>query len=355
MQRHDILRQKGIVMSKKELQVRTETHLPVEFSALKENKSLNELMVVMPEHKGMLTEIKKNLPEIQRATSLFGKTQSQFMDNMMTVSANTPIRNLRQILAQMTQTREAIKEANFKLKKKEIEAKIKERDLENEPDELKRALLQVEVDELNAGLESTKIYLSGAVRTLANYTAQYNSVMEEYGLKDFNEEDFEKEEERYHIMKAFEQALCAARSHQGWIDEGNHIYLAQIGINGAHAQFRVHEFLQEEQKLMAEGKAPTHKAYTDFLHRMADEFQGCSEDYAVRKGMKTRTESALIQEGDTRLLGPNVPPKLLSKIKKLYNMSKSANENEASRASEKLTKLLDKNSLNLKSLEKYLK
>lgn len=352
---------------KNEIQVHTENNLPVEFSALKENKSLVELAKVMPEHTKMLEVIKKNLPEIQRSTSLFGKTQSQFMDNMMTVSGNTPIRNLRQILAQMTQTRGAIKEANFNLKEKEIKARIKRKKAEKETDPDKKELLEKKALKLEEGVEDTKIYLSGAIRQLANYVEQYNSIIETHKLHNFNEEDFEKEEERYHIMKAFEQALCAARSHNGVIDEGNHIYLSQIGINGAHAQFEITQFLKVEQEMLnghpgdpAKGipprapMAPTHEMYVVFLNNMANHFAGSAEAYAKRKGMKLRTESNMVQEGDTRLSGPKIPAKVLARLKKLFALAKSPNENEASRASEKMVKLLNKHGLTIDEVQRYL-
>lgn len=339
----------------KKLQVRGEPNLPSEFNALKENKSLKELVAVMPEHTQMLQVIQASLPEIQRATSLFGKTQSQFMDNMMTVSSNTPARNLRQILAQMVQTRQAIKEANFNLAKKDIEVEIKKEEAEATASPAKKKLLLKEAEQLSEAAEDTKIYLSGAVRTLANYTTQYNNILNAYPeLKDWTEEDFEKDEERHHIMKVFEQALCAARSRGGLIDEGNHIYLAQIGINGAHAQFRISEFLQKEQHLFQEGKAPTHDAYLNFLKDMADEFAGSAERYAEKKGMKTRTDMAMIQEGDTRLSDPRIPAKVLTRLKKLSALSKSPNENEAKRASEQLEKLLKKNNLTLDQVKKHL-
>lgn len=289
----------------KEIVVREEAF--PEITELQLNDGFQELVAIMPEHSNMLEVIKESLPEIHRSTSLFYKTQSQFMDNMMTVSANTPIRNLRQILAEMNKTREAIKEAHFKLKKKEIELRMKQREIEQElkkkkPDDLKVEMLEVEIMEIVANADSTRGYLSGAIRKLANYTEQYNSIMEKHKLKGFNEEAFEEEEEKYHIMKAFEQGLCAARSRQGMIDEGNMIYFTQIGINGAHAQHRVTEFLQAEQELLRKGMAPTHKAYLDFLEAMAKEFKGCSRDFAKAKGMSTMTQTALIQKGDSRFL-----------------------------------------------------
>lgn len=353
----------------KKLQLRQEPNLPSEFNALKENKSMNEIIAIMPEHTQMLEVIKASLPEIQRATAAVGgKTQSQFMDNMMTVSNNTPGRNLRQILAQMVQTRQAIKEANYTLEKKQLEAEVKKEEAEASPSPAKRKLLLKEAEQLEEALEDTKIYLSGAVRTLANYTVQYDNIMKKFPeMRDWSEEDFEKDEERHHIMKAFEQALCAARAHGGVIDEGNHIYLAQIGINGAHAQFEITQFLNTEAQMLAghpgdpakgiprrDPIAPPHTMYIAFLNDMARHFSGSAEAYAESKGMKTRTDLAMIQEGDTRLSDPRIPAKVLTRLKKLSALSKSSNENEAKRASEQLAKLLKKNGLTMEQVQKHL-
>lgn len=276
-----------------------------EITSLELHKSFNHLVEHLPEHKEMLASIQASLPEVHRATSLFCKTQSQFMDNMLTVSHPTPLRNLRQYLAEMNKTREAIKEAHFKTLKKEVELKIKQRDLESEPDELKREMLQVEIFEIMSGIESSNGYISGAIRKLANATAQYNAIMEKHNLANFSEVDFENEEEKYHIMKAFEQGTVAARTRGGIIDEGNMIYLTQIGINGAVAQKDVFEYLSLENKLLSEQKEPTHKMFLMFLENMAAKYHGCARKYAEHKGMTgTSTESAALKQGDTRLV-PN--------------------------------------------------
>ena len=107
-------------------------------NSLIKKSTTDELVKYLPEHKGMLEFVNKNLPEVARATSLFNKSQSQFMDNMLTVSHLTPVRNLRQILAEINKSSSALRESHFKNKKKEVEIRILERDLEKEEDELKR-------------------------------------------------------------------------------------------------------------------------------------------------------------------------------------------------------------------------
>jgi hypothetical protein len=297
-----------------------------------------DIVESMPEHKAMIDSINQNMPEIIRSTSLFGKTQSQFMDNMLTVSHYTPLRNLRQILAQVTQTRAAIDENNFKLKKKQIEIKMKQRELEEEKDVLKKEMLQTEIEELVSQLESAKIYISGSIRTLSNYTEQYNNIVKSKGIETWNEKDFEAEEEKYHIMKAFEQAYCAAVAGRGGFDEGNMIYVTQLGINGMAAQKDLIEYLALEDSLLKDNKEPTHKMFSMFLERMAEKHKGASAASAERKGMTTYTEKAAIEKGD-------VSNKQVDKAKKLKALSKSANENEAKVAKRKLKKHVEKHNI----------
>lgn len=262
-----------------------------------------DIIAAMPEHKEMLSIIEASVPEMRRATSLFYKTQSQFMDNMLTVSHLTPIRNLRQILAERTKSEQALNEVYFKLKKNEIEIKKFSRQLEVEKDDLEQELLMIQIDEIKSTMESTKGYISGAIRKITNYTVQYNNICEKHNLYNWNEVDFEKEEERYHIMKSFEQAIEAARSNHGVIDNGNHIYLFQCGINGAAAQHYVTRYFTDESALLKSGKEPSHEMLLKFLSDMADHFTGCSNKFAEKKGLTgSITEIAALKTGDISLL-----------------------------------------------------
>lgn len=265
-----------------------------------DNKTFNSLVTYMPEHKQMLEVIKTNLPEINRSTSLFNKTQSQWMDNMLTVSHPTPIRNLRQILAEINKTNAALKEAYFNCSRKEVNIRIKQRELEEEKDELKRELISIDIAEYCSQLDNARGLISGAVRILANYVEQYNAILQTHSLQDFNEEEFEKEEERYHIMKAFDQALCAARSNGGRVDEGNHIYFSQIGVNGAAAQLYVENFMANEKKLISENIEPPHQLQLNFLNDMANHFQGHSAKFAQHKGMKSTMSNVALIKNPTK-------------------------------------------------------
>lgn len=82
-----------------------------------------------------------------------------------------------------------------------------------------------------AYIAEIKASMEGAIRKWANYTLQYQAIQEAHNLQNFTEEDLKEEEAIPLHHKAFEQGLNAARAHSGFIDEGNQIYLSQIGIN----------------------------------------------------------------------------------------------------------------------------
>lgn len=236
-----------------------------QYDVLESPKLVKDLVIAMPEYAGMLAVIGESLPEIKKTTENFHKTQSQFMDNMLTVSHPTPLRNARQILSEINQTEQAIKSAYINIYKKEVEIEIKKRDLENESDELKQKLIQLDILELHTNLDAAKSIVGGAIRRMTNHTAKFNELLDAHNIRNFTEEDFEKEEEKYHIMKAFDQGLTAARSRGGLIDEGNMIYFTQIGINGASAQRQVSLYLQEEGRMIHQGEEPSHGMYLKFL------------------------------------------------------------------------------------------
>ena len=159
------------------------------------------------QYQTMLSEISEYYPVITKATRNFNKSQSQFMNNMLTISHPTELRNLRQILAQLNRAKQALDEAYFKVEKKKIIIKKRERELESEPDDLNKELLEIKIAESKSQLTHAMSAVEGAVRKVSGYVSQYKHILKEKGIEEITEEDFEKDEERYHIMKMFEQAF----------------------------------------------------------------------------------------------------------------------------------------------------
>jgi len=263
-------------------------------------KSMADNPLVKEEYKGMLKNISTNLPAIKKSSSNFYKSHSQFMGVMLDVTAITPIRSIKHTLAELDKTRMALEEAHLKMMKKDIELRAKEKKLDDGDfkDDFEKETLEVEILEIKVNMNNIQNSITGAVRKMSFFTTQYKSILEKLGKDDITEEEYEKEESRYHVMTCMKQALNAARARGGVIDEGNLIYLFDMGINSAQAQAEVYAYLEMENKLMAEGKAPTHEMTMQWLEACADKFSSDAEKFAQRRGFKLYDEDSL----NTKLL-----------------------------------------------------
>jgi len=267
---------------------------------------LSNSPLVKKEYKQMLTNINASLPAIKQSSSNFYKSHSQFMGVMLDVTAITPIRSVKHTLAELDKTRMALEEAQLKMMKKDIELRQKEKKLADGDykDELERELLETEILEVKVNMNNIQNSVSGAIRKMNFFTNQYKSILKKLGKDDITEEEYEKEESRYHVMTCMKQALNAARARGGVIDEGNLIYLFDMGINSAQAQAEIYAYLKMENKLMDEGKAPTHEMTMQWLEACADKFSGESVKFAERRGFKLYDEDSL----NTKLLDNKEKP-----------------------------------------------
>ena len=251
------------------------------------------LAVTKPEYNLMLKNIQDRMPAVTKDTSNFHKSHSQFMQVTLDVTAITPIRSIKHTLAEIDRTRSALQEAYIGLRKKQNELKKKERELESCTDALDRELLEIEILELNSHLEGTQNHVNGALRKMNFLVNQHKQLLEAVGKNEITEEDYEKEESRYHIMTCMKQALNAARSRGGLIDEGNLIYLFDLGINAAQAQAEVFAYLNMENTLISQGNAPTHEMTMRWLEACADKWADDPAKFAARRGFAVFDRSSL--------------------------------------------------------------
>ena len=239
---------------------------------------------VKPEYKTMLASIKAKMPAIEQATSNFHKSHSQFMGVTLDVTAITPIRSVKHTLAEIDRTRAALQGAYIGMRKDEVKLKKKKQELKSTTDELDIELLDIEILEIQGDLENSKNSVQGAIRKMSFFTNQYENLMKHIGKEELTEADYELEEARYHIMTCMKQALISARPRAGLIDEGNFIYLFDLGISGAQAQAEVFAYLQWENKILIEGSAPTHENTMEWLENCADKWASCPVEFANSRG-----------------------------------------------------------------------
>ena len=258
-------------------------------------KEISNSPLVKKEYKAMLNNITSSLPAIKQSSSNFYKSHSQFMGVMLDVTAITPIRSVKHTLAEIDKTRMALEEAHLKMRKKDIELREKEHKLKTdlEMTSFEKELLETEILEIQVNMNNIQNSITGAIRKMNFFTNQYKSILKKLGKEDITEEEYEKEESNYHVMTCMKQALNAARARGGVIDEGNLIYLFDMGINSAQAQAEIYSYLKMENDMMAQGKAPTHEMTMQWLEACAAKFSKDAEAFAERRGFKLYDEESL--------------------------------------------------------------
>lgn len=148
----------------------------------------------------------------------------------------------------------------------------------------------LEIRSINERIQKS---VNGALRKLNFFMNQHELLMKKIGKTELTEEDYEREECRYHIMTAMKQGLNAARSRNGVIDEGNMIYIFDLGINAADAQAEVLSYLNLENKIISEGNVPTHEMTLKWLEHCADKWADCPHDFASHRGFSTMDSTSL--------------------------------------------------------------
>ena len=255
----------------------------------------NELALT-PEYKGMIEHINSNLPAINRDSENFYKSASQFKNVTLDVTDLTPMGSMKHILAVIDRTRMALEESHISVKRKQIELKKKTMEYDNAEEGYDKELLWIDIIEINTHLNNFENLMKGALRKLSFFTTQYQAMMEKLGVDEITEEDYELNESRHHIMTAMKQALCAARTRGGIIDEGNQIYLFDMGINGAVAQEEVSAYLKTEQDMLARGKEPTQELTMKWLEAFADKYADCGVKFAKLRGFIALDKKSLTRE-----------------------------------------------------------
>jgi|GEM_PF-2642967 len=220
--------------------------------------------------------VARRMGEIDRATRAFGKRNSQAMSKLMTISmlSQSPLRRLRQCLAEIEKKRAALKENIFDLKRDQIELRRIQAS-GGGPDEnvFVKELRQIDMEELSSRISDRSIYIEGALKAIGAFQDAYDEIKAAYNIPDnWDEKDFEEAEIEHHIKMAI---LHAVRDVEvtGRIGMGTHEYLEQFGMNPHTVYIKVRQFLHcQEEDAMETANSPELYSSQDIsmLYRFID-------------------------------------------------------------------------------------
>ena len=137
-----------------------------------------------------------------------GKSQTSYMDKNMTIGERpTPLGKARQILQEMSNLANIIEQTDM--------------DLNN-------------------------VYHRAVIKRCVGFAEMYKKICTDLEIDNVTEAMIEANQPKEHLMTMFQQALRAAVSNAGIVDEGNLRYANNVGISVSECQIEVQRFLFED-------------------------------------------------------------------------------------------------------------
>jgi len=249
-----------------------------ELSKYTELQSFNGGLATITDEK--LALISERMVEVDRVNHTAGRSNTQVTNQLMTLTMlnDSPYRRLRQCLAQIEDRRKALDDSFFRMKK----SKLRIEKYYEKGDELS----VIKAQEIEHGIIRNKDYIDGAFKELAVFQEAYEEIRESNNIPiDWDEKDAEKDEVSHHIRQAFRQSHRDMVS-TGTIGMGNMEYLEQFGIHPQTAKAIIGSYIEEENKAIKEGHAPTVVRLYNFLDNMVDMFKDAHKEVMKRIGIK---------------------------------------------------------------------
>lgn len=230
-----------------------------------------------------LVKIQERMPEINRATKAFGRSNSPVESKLMSLAiiSHSPYKRLKQCLSQIERKRSALKESYFKAAKDDNNlARLKHRLETEDLDKFDYKDVEIEIAELRTGMADSKIYIEGALKSIGDFQDAYEQIREAHNIPEkWDERDFIEAEYENHIKTAFTQSIRDIQM-SGRINVGNCEYFEQYGINPMIAGAEVKQYLS------ALNENSGIEALYKFLDDMYDKYKDCPKKAMKHIGLK---------------------------------------------------------------------
>jgi len=188
-----------------------------------------------------------NVGELQ---NIWNHSHSQWMWKHLNLSHHAPIKNMRQIAAEITRKKGALNEAKWRhvesdLKIRKIEDELQKGSESGTLDYWREVELKVKLAKLKEGLTEGVTHIEGAMKDVLVLNELYEQLKAK--CTGFSEADVEKEETKSHLKRALVQSIRDVRM-SGAITKAEQEYIEQIGINPMKLQNILRAYVESEGK-----------------------------------------------------------------------------------------------------------
>ena len=215
--------------------------------------------------------VNEYLPELDEKTKFFDRNNSQSTLAMMSLTmlnGHSPMRMMRQVLAETEKRKMALAEAQVSHAKalRNIE-KLQDK-LFNDPD---NNVLSAKLRAAFVSIEMMESKINGSFKDIATLINAYNNLKENHGVTDWSEEEFEESEKRHHVRRGFElmyrNLMDGGRASTATIE-----YMQQYGVHPQVGLTEVQRYIKTVSDMIANKQIPHSNHLEDFLDVMADKY-----------------------------------------------------------------------------------
>ena len=215
--------------------------------------------------------VNEYLPELDEKTKFFDRNNSQSTLAMMSLTmlnGHSPMRMMRQVLAETEKRKMALAEAQVSHAKalRNIE-KLQDK-LFNDPD---NKVLSAKLRAAFVGIEMMESKINGSFKDIATLINAYNNLKEAHGVEDWSEEEFEESEKRHHVRRGFElmyrNLMDGGRASTATIE-----YMQQYGVHPQVGFTEVQGYIKLVNDMISRKQIPHSNHLEDFLDEMADKY-----------------------------------------------------------------------------------
>ena len=222
--------------------------------------------------------VSSGMPELSAKIGFFDRANSQVMTSMMTLTmlnGQSPMRLLRQVLAEVSSRKMALAEAQLN----HVRTLREISELEATPSD---PVTDAELVLKRTSLESLETGINGAMKEIACLIDAYEHIKAKHGVgDDWTEIEFEDSEKLFHIRRGFE-LLYRNILQTGTPHESSMEYLQQFGVHIQVAVAEVGGYIAYIQGEMLKGNYPTGGHLEDFLDDMGRKYKHCADEACER-------------------------------------------------------------------------
>jgi hypothetical protein len=211
------------------------------------------------------------LENTQELEQIWNHSHTQWIWKHLNLCYHSPIRNMRQISAEISSKKTALNEAKWRHIKNEIKIRKIEEELEQENlDYWREVELKVKLAELKEGLVAGSTYIQGAMKDVLALNDLYEQLKVQIG--DFSEEDVEKQETISHLKRSIVQCIRDVRQ-SGHITKGEQEYVERIGVNPSKLQMIIRKYVESEVNAEGWDVTPLHEFVDGLANELASVYK----------------------------------------------------------------------------------